>query len=70
MKTRERSFFVNRGLEEGRRVKGEQRASTNWFLFGRGSNWKKTQRVVSTHQHNNKQKKQQTKIKNNKQKTT
>ena len=29
MKTRERSFFVNRGLEEGRRVKGEQRASTN-----------------------------------------
>ena len=29
MKMRERSFFVNRGLEEGRRVKGEQRASTN-----------------------------------------
>ena len=29
MKTRERSFFVNRGLEEGRRVKREQRASTN-----------------------------------------
>ena len=29
MKTRERSFFVNRGLEEGRRVKGEQRATEN-----------------------------------------
>ena len=29
MKMRERSFFVKRGEEEGRRVKGEQRASTN-----------------------------------------